>query len=81
MLGFVEMEGRKKGMLTVSEVAERLGAAKRSVALWAQTGRFKGAKQVETPGGHYWLIPESALEGFVVRGRGRPPKTKESGKK
>ncbi|MGH9821755.1 MAG: helix-turn-helix domain-containing protein [Blastocatellia bacterium] len=67
-------------MLTVSEVAERLGAAKRSVAMWAQMGRFKGVKRIETPGGHYWLIPESALKGFTVRGRGRPTKPKPAGK-
>ena len=68
-------------MLSVSEVAKRLGAAKRSVQMWAQMGRFKGARQVEWPGGSYWLIPESALEGFELRGRGRPPKTKPVGKR
>ncbi|HKV38157.1 MAG TPA: helix-turn-helix domain-containing protein [Blastocatellia bacterium] len=63
-------------MLTSATVAERLGAAHSSVNQWAREGRFKGAKQIETPGGHYWLIPESALEGFTLRGRGRPPKPK-----
>ena len=68
-------------MLGVTEVAKKLGAAKRSVQMWAQKGRFKGAKQVDWPGGSYWLIPESALEGFELRGRGRPPKTKSAAKR
>ena len=68
-------------MLTSSEAAARLGAAHSSVNQWARAGLFKGAKRIETPGGHYWLIPESALEGFTIRGRGRPPKPKAVGKK
>jgi hypothetical protein len=73
--------GGKAKMLSVSEVAQKIGAAKRSVQMWAQLGKFRGAKRVETPGGHYWLIPESALDGFEVRGRGRPPKAKSVAKR
>ena len=74
------MKGGKTNMLSVAEVAQELGAAKRSVQMWAQSGRFQGAKRIETPGGHYWLIPKSALDGFEVRGRGRPPKTASAAK-
>lgn len=49
--------------------------------MWAQMGKFGGAKRIDTPGGHYWLIPESALKGFEVRGRGRPPKPKPATEK
>jgi hypothetical protein len=68
------MKGKSKGMLTSAEVAERLGAAHSSVNQWARAGRFRGARRIEIPGGHYWLIPELALEGFAIRSRGRPPK-------
>jgi hypothetical protein len=67
--------GRKPTMLSVKEVAERLGAARRSVTLWAGQGKFPGAEFV-TPqvGNGYWLIPERALVGFEKKGRGRPHK-------
>jgi len=74
----------KKGqkMLTVREAAAKIGAAEISVRIWAKAGRFSGARKEETPMGEYWLIPESALEGFENPGRGRPPKPKtESAKK
>ncbi|HKV39340.1 MAG TPA: hypothetical protein VJX67_09010 [Blastocatellia bacterium] len=62
-------------MMTVAQVAERVGAAERSVRLWASQGKFRGAELVEPPAGvSYWLIPETALKGFEKRGRGRPPK-------
>jgi len=62
-------------MLTVKQVAVRVGAGESSVRLWAKAGRFQGAKLVRPPAGlPYWLIPEKALTGFEVRRRGRPPK-------
>jgi len=61
-------------LLTVHEVAERIGAGRSTVRLWASKGKFAGAERVETPAGAYWLIPESSLEGFVNPGRGRPTK-------
>lgn len=68
-------------MLTVRDVAERTGASQRSVRLWAQQGKFTGAKLEESPAGAYWMIPATALEGFELRGRGRPPKPKVSEEK
>ena len=65
-------------MLTVREVSERTGAAIPTVNLWCRAGRLAGAYQESTPYGHYWLIPESALEGIKVCGRGRPPKAEKS---
>jgi hypothetical protein len=66
----------KKGekMLNVHEVAERLGAGVGSVRVWAWKGRFPGARKETTPLGDYWLIPESALEGFELSKPGPKPK-------
>ena len=63
-------------MLTVKEAAEKVGAGESSIRLWAGQGRFPGARQEETPFGSYWLIPDTALDGFTNPGRGRPPKPK-----
>jgi hypothetical protein len=70
------MGAKEPTMLTVREAAEKTGAAIPTVNLWCRSGRLPGARQESTPYGDYWLIPESALEGIVVRGRGRPPKPK-----
>jgi predicted site-specific integrase-resolvase len=68
-------------MLTAREVAERIGAAYSSVRIWAKEGRFPGAQLERPPAGlPYWMIPESALEGYVMRGVGRPPKPKQEHK-
>ena len=61
-------------MLTAREVAVLVGAGESSVRLWAKEGRFPGARLEESPVGTYWLIPESALNGFEVRKPGRPQK-------
>lgn len=61
-------------MLNVHEVAERLGAGVGSVRVWAWKGRFPGARKETTPLGDYWLIPESALEGFELSKPGPKPK-------
>ncbi|HXG66556.1 MAG TPA: helix-turn-helix domain-containing protein [Blastocatellia bacterium] len=68
-------------MLTTKEAAEELGAAERSVRLWAKQGRFPGATAQETPRGPYWLIPESALVGFEMSKPGPKPGAKKAGKK
>ena len=68
-------------MLTVHEVAERLGAGVGSVRVWVWKGRFPGARKESTPLGDYWLIPESALESFELGTAGRPPKPKGEVKK
>jgi len=54
-------------MLTVREAADMLGAAESSIRVWAGRGRFPGAF-LEHPraGSPYWLIPESALNGFKM---------------
>lgn len=60
-------------MLSVRDVASRTGAGESSVRIWAKEGRFPGAVLVEPPVGvSYWLIPETALEGFTKQERGRP---------
>ncbi len=69
------MAEKETKLLTVREVSERTGAAIPTVNLWCRSGRLSGAYQESTPYGDYWLIPESALDGIVVRGRGRPPKS------
>ena len=64
-------------MLTVKQVAELIGAGASSVRLWAKEGKFAGAQLIQPPAGlPYWMIPDTALEGFELRGRGRPPKPK-----
>lgn len=69
-------------MLTVKQVAECTGAGESSVRLWAKAGKFPGAVLIEPPAGlPYWMIPDTALEGFELRGRGRPVKPKEESEK
>ena len=68
-------------MLTVRDVADRLGAGESSIRIWAAKGLFPGARREEPPAGSpYWLIPESALDGFNKRGVGRPPKPEKEKK-
>ena len=63
-------------MLTVSEVAARLGESERSVRNWAMARLFVGAERQESYRGPVWLIPESALKDFEKPTRGRPRKPK-----
>jgi len=63
-------------MLTASQAAKKLGAAESSVRLWARQGKFPGAVREETPVGSYWMIPETALDGFKMGQPGRPSKRK-----
>jgi hypothetical protein len=65
-------KGKKPTMLTVKEVAERVDASDRAVRLWAKAGRFPGARLITDSIVPYWLIPDTALEGFVNPGPGRP---------
>ena len=75
---FVGMAKKGKVMLSVKEVATRLGAPPVSVRLWARSGRFSGAELKESDFGvHYWLIPESALEGFEKEKPGPKPGAKK----
>jgi hypothetical protein len=68
--------GKGKKMLNVREVAEKLGVEVSSVRVWVWKGRFPGARKETTPLGEYWLIPESALDGFEMRKPGPKPGTK-----
>src|ERR1041384_2625850 len=72
------MAEKEPKILTVREVSERTGAAIPTVNLWCRRGKLTGARQEISPYGLYWLIPETALAGIVVRGRGRPPTKPES---
>ena len=74
------MKNREDKMLIVEEVANKLGAAVVSVRMWARTGRFPGARREDSPRGPYWLIPESALEGFQMSKPGPKPGSKRKGK-
>jgi hypothetical protein len=62
-------------MLSVQEVADQLNKTPSSIRIWAVKGRFPGAERVEPEHGvPYWLIPQSAVDGFEARNVGRPPK-------
>lgn len=66
----MKKEGR---LLTVTQVAEQLGAGTSSVRLWCTQGAFPNAERI----GSFWLIPETDLDGFIKRERGRPLKKKD----
>lgn len=69
---FSAMKKRETKMLTIRDVSSRLDTPISTVRLWANQGRFPGAELMESPAGPYWVIPETALHGFVKPGRGRP---------
>lgn len=69
-------KGKNNVMLTAKEVAKRLGKPEISVRYWAKTGRFPGARLVETPVLKYWEIPEESLVDFQEERRGPKPKVK-----
>jgi hypothetical protein len=68
------MRKKEAKMLTIREVAERIGAGAASVRVWAWQGRFPGARKESTPMGEYWLIPEEAVKHFEMGKPGRPRK-------
>ena len=70
------MRKQESTMLTVKEVASRLGQTGQTIRTWLKKGRFPGARLEETPLGSYWLIPLAAVEGFTLKKAGRPPKSK-----
>ncbi len=52
-------------LLTVADVAERLGVATSTVTLWCRRGLFPNViRGPRTGKGTIWLIPESDLETF-----------------
>jgi hypothetical protein len=77
----VVTRGMKKGiekMLTVSEVATRLGESERNIRNWAKQKVLPGAQLKDSPRGPYWEIPESDLKGFEKPVRGRPVTKKDA---
>lgn len=67
---------RIEGYLTVVEVAARLATSGTNVRRWCTEGRFPGARKVGSAQRGTWLIPMTALEGFVKPKRG--PKTERT---
>lgn len=59
--------------LTTSQLAVRLGVGHSTARLWCKMGLFPNARQLNTPRGIVWVIPEGDLEGFVQPKRGRKP--------
>jgi hypothetical protein len=60
--------------LSTSQVAGRLGVSAITVRLWCRRGLFKNARELETPRGPVWMIPEGDLVGFRQPKMGRPKK-------
>jgi hypothetical protein len=65
---------KKEKMVRAKEAAEMLGKSHQTIRTWLKQGRFPGAYLEETPLGSFWLIPVSAVESFVGKKVGRPPK-------
>jgi hypothetical protein len=65
---------RMANELTAAQVAERLGMGRSTVNKWCRLGKFSGARQVTSPVGDYWLIPEKSLDGVQPPPLGRPTK-------
>lgn len=61
-------------MLTTKEFAEATGAAWSTIRKLVKDGKIPGAKLEQTRFGDFWVIPETAIEGFELRGVGRPQK-------
>jgi hypothetical protein len=79
--GLVSVAEGDQKMLTVSEVAQRLGESDRTVRNWVNQNLFPGAMLEKSPRGPYWMIPETALRSFEKPPRGRPPKRNSDGSK
>ena len=54
-----------EGLLTVNQVAERLGVCPDTVYLWLTTGKLVGYKA-----GRLWRITEEKLHDFLTREQG-----------
>jgi hypothetical protein len=62
---------------TARQLAERFEVARSTVRSWLLRGLLPGAYLKETElGDSYWLVPESALRGFVPPKPGPVPKAK-----
>lgn len=63
----------KTKMLTVTQAAERLEMYTQTIRRLCRNGHLTGAQQVTDPfGKEYWLIPESTIEEWKPRSKGRP---------
>jgi hypothetical protein len=71
----------KAQWLTVREFAVRVGLAASTLRNQIRRGEIAEARMEETPVGPVWLLPESLLDSFEVRGRGRPKKEDEAAAK
>ena len=72
---------REERVYTIRQAAELTGASVTSLRIWLaddaeRVKRFPNARKENSPIGEYWVIPESDLKGFELRGRGRPSKPK-----
>lgn len=65
----------KGGMLTTSQVAERLGVGRSTVNLWCRLGKFPNAEARQEVIGNVWYVPESDLVDFIPPKMGRPAKS------
>jgi hypothetical protein len=62
---------------TTAETAKRFNVKPVTVRKWLLEGRFKNARQEDTPRGVVWYIPEIDLENFELPQRGRPKEAKK----
>ncbi len=58
--------------LTTAQVAAMIVTPEQTILIWCQQGLFPNARQIDTPRGSYWLIPETDLQGFAQPERSRP---------
>jgi len=63
--------------LSTTQVAERMSVTRQQVGVWCRRGLFPNAREMHTPRGAVWMIPEGDLRGFEPpKKTGRPPKAK-----
>jgi hypothetical protein len=63
-------------ILTAKQIAERYAVAASTARAWCLNGTLPGASLKETELGSFWIVPESALTGFVPPKPGPKPKAK-----
>ena len=63
----LHLDTRKEGRdidITANEAAKRLGVTRQATTVWAQEGRFPGARRDEYSG--MWRIPEEAVTAMAA---------------
>jgi hypothetical protein len=68
---------RKGNLVTPRQYSEIHQVAYTTVMYWLNTGRIEKAEKIETPTGHYWLLPDDAPRPKKLSGR---PKKKAAKK-